>query len=92
VTGKTDLYQLAIHDQPGLPEIAPSDRDRFSFIEYRRTRKNGIGEGLPPTCPSAYSCRVKLRPSRAWLPACVLPRQESFASLAHTNPTRQRGL
>ena len=22
----------------------------------------------------------------------VLPRQESFASLAHTNPTRQRGL
>ena len=24
--------------------------------------------------------------------ATVLPRQESFASLAHTNPTRQRGL
>jgi len=23
VTGKTDLYQLAIYDQLGLPEIAP---------------------------------------------------------------------
>ena len=48
VTGKTNLYQLASYDQPGLPEIAPSDRDWFSFIENRRTRKNGIGEGLPP--------------------------------------------
>jgi len=46
VTGKTDLYQLAIHEQLGLPEIAPSDRDWFSLIENRRTRKNGIGEGL----------------------------------------------
>jgi len=34
VTGTTDLYQLAIHDRLGLPEIAPtSDRDWFSFIE-----------------------------------------------------------
>ena len=40
------MYQLAIHDQLGLPDIAPSDRDWFSFIEDRRTRKNGIGEGL----------------------------------------------
>lgn len=37
---------VAIHDQLGLPEIDSSDRDRFSFIEKRRTRKNGIGEGL----------------------------------------------
>ncbi len=27
-----------------------------------------------------------------WLDPQLLPRQESFASLAHTNPTRQRGL
>src|SRR5271166_1305616 len=47
VTGKTDLDQLAIRDQLGLPEIAPSNRDWFSFIENRRTGKNGIGEGLP---------------------------------------------
>jgi len=46
VTGKTDMYQLAIHDQLGLPEIAPSDRDWFAFIENRRTSENGIGEGF----------------------------------------------
>jgi|GEM_PF-5534553 len=46
VTGKTDVYQLAIHDHLGLPEIAPSDRDWFSFIENRRTRENGITVAL----------------------------------------------
>ena len=35
----------------------------------------------------ASPCGRRPQPSRG-----VLPRQESFASLAHTNPTRQRGL
>ena len=37
----------------------------------------------------------RVRTKLGWLVEfreALLPRQESFASLAHTNPTRQRGL
>ena len=32
---------------------------------------SALGTLTSPACPSAYSCRVKLMPSRAWPPACV---------------------
>jgi len=47
VTGKTDLCQLAVHDQLGLAEIAPKGKGLVLFIQNRRPRKNGMGEGLP---------------------------------------------
>ena len=73
---------MAIHDQLRLPEIDSSDRDWFSLIEKRRTRKNGIGEGLecnrgrPAGLFARLGAVVAVSPRRAAISAPTTERQE----------------
>ena len=65
------------------------------FLGHLRSRGTvacrGAGEGHRQEQPQ-HAHHDMLLPSLEPLAPVILPRQKSFASLAHTNPTRQRGL
>src|SRR5271157_4515292 len=44
VTGKTDLCQLAVHDQLGLAEIAPKGKGLVLFHPEQKTQKERDGQ------------------------------------------------
>src|SRR4051812_10799863 len=46
VAGPTDLYQLVIHDQPGLPKRDRRGRGQSSQFESKRTGKHSFGGAL----------------------------------------------
>ena len=65
------------------------------FLGHLRSRGTvacrGAGEGHRQEQPQ-HAHHDMLLPSLEPLAPVILPRQKSFASLAHTNPMRQRGL
>src|SRR5271157_4033698 len=48
VTGKTDLCQLAVHDQLGLAEIAPKGKGLVLFHPEQKTQKERDGQMFTP--------------------------------------------
>ena len=48
MTGKTDLCQLAVHDQLGLAEIAPKGKRLVLFHPEQKTQKERDGQRFTP--------------------------------------------
>ena len=57
MTGKTDLCQLADHDQLGLPEIAPEGKGLVLFHPEQKTQKARDGQRFTILMSQVYATK-----------------------------------